>query len=218
MSKNPMQKVTTPKVELEWVTINDGEGKENLSGKAQYVANGVFLTDEEVAEFEKQINDFWAENKPAKYKGEMKSNGLYKHKAATEEKDEEGKTIYAEDGRTYVAFKTGIAYSDGSDKVVKIYNAKGRPTALPSGVKIGNGTIAMIGGAMGIYTTMDKSGKTIVNAGVTFYLNSLRIFKLEEYAGEEDFQEDDSAEGWTGEDDSWEGEEATADTKAKPRI
>ena len=204
----------SPKGELEWVTIS-GEGKENLSGKMQYVANVVIEADDPII---KEIEEFWEANKPAGFKKDAKSLGIYPHKADTGEKDEDGKAIYEEDGKSYLAFKTGVTFADGKQKVVKVYNAKGKQVSLPDSVGIGNGSIGAIGGAIGIYTTTGPKGN-ILDAGVTLYLNSVKIYKLEEFTGQEDFAEDPDAEGWTGEDDSFEGEALDSDeSKAKPRL
>ena len=72
-----IQKLTTPKGTLEWVTI-DGEGKENLSGKMQYVANIVLEADSPVV---KKIEQFWKDNKPNGFKKDAKSLGIYPHTA-----------------------------------------------------------------------------------------------------------------------------------------
>jgi hypothetical protein len=67
---------------------------------------------------------------------------------------------------------------------------------------------------MGIYTTMDPKGKTVIDAGITLYLNSIKISKLVEFEGEGDNYEPDEEDedgGWTG-DEGWEGEE-----KASPK-
>lgn len=207
--------ITTAPSLLEWVTIT-GEGKENLSGKLQYVANAVVEANDPVIA---EIEAFWKANKPQGFTGQPKSLGIYPHKTATDEKDENGKTVFKEDGKLYLAFKTGTTYADGSAKEIKIYNAKGRRAALPEGTTVGNGTVGAVQGAMGIYTTKSPKGG-ILTAGVTLYLNAIKIHKLEAYKGAEAFEEDDTAEGWTGEDDSWEGETSAAPESAKgaPRL
>jgi hypothetical protein len=204
------KKFTSPKGEIEWATI-EGEGKENLSGVLQYVANSVISADDPVVA---EIEAFWEENKPKGFRKERKSNGLYPYKIKTEEKDEDGKDIYeVDETRLSMAFKTGTTYPDGSPKKIQIYNSKANKVELPDGVKIGNSTIGQISGAMGIYTTMDPKGKTIIDAGITLYLNSIKISKLVEYEGDGDNyepdDEDDEDGGWTG-DEGWEGEEKAA--------
>lgn len=210
------QKITTPKASLEWVTIT-GEGKENLSGKMQYVANAVVPADSPIVE---KIKAFWEANKPKGFKKDAKSLGIYPHSIPTDEKDEDGKVIYKEDpDNVTLAFKTGTTYADGSAKVINIYNAKGRKVALPEGVSIGNGTIGCIAGAMGIYANKAPKGNSIIDAGVTLYLNDIQIIKLEEYTQDAGFEShDDEDEAWDG-DEGWTGEEESSDEgKAKPRI
>jgi hypothetical protein len=213
------KKFTSPKGELEWVTI-DGEGKQNLSGKLQYVANVVInSSDPIVAEIEK----FWEANKPKGFKKDYKSNGLYPYKADLGSVDEDGKSIYeAVEDKLSMSFKTGTTYPDGSVKKIQIYNAKARKVELPVGVKIGNGSIGEISGAMGIYETMAPGGKTLIDAGVTLYLNGIKISKLMEFDGAGDnFEPDgDDSEGWEG-DEGWEGEAKEAASpapKGKPRL
>ena len=214
MSKNPIAKFKSPKGPLEWVTI-DGEGKENLSGKLQYVANVVIEADDPViAEIEK----FWETNKPKGFKKDAKSTGIYPHTVDSGKKDEDGKAIYEEDGKLVLAFKTGTTYADGKTKVIQIYNAKARKVALPEGVAIGNGTIGKIAGAMAIYENKTPKG-ALVDAGVTLYLNDIQIFKLEEYTTDAGFEADESDEdgGWEGDENSFEGEESKPSTD-KPRL
>ena len=202
-----MKQIRTPKGILEWVTI-DGEGKENLSGKMQYVANLVLNPSKPEDEaFLDSINEFWEQNKPKTFTRNPKSNGIYPHKALTSDTDENGKAIYREDGRVSVAFKTSTTWSNGDPKVIKTYNAKGKEASL-GGIKIGNGSIGRIGGAMAIYTNSTKQG-AIVDAGVTLYLNSIQLIKLVEYAAEADYDDEsgDADDTWTG-DSEWSGEEA----------
>lgn len=213
-----IKKFKSPKGTLEWVTIS-GEGKENLSGKLQYVANLVVEADDPIVD---EINAFWEANKPAGYKKEPKSTGIYPHGVATGNKDEEGKAIYEEDGKVYLAFKTGTTFPDGSTKKVQIYNAKARKVELPEGTSIGNGSIGKVAGAMGIYVNKTPKG-AITAAGVTLYLDAVQIFKLEEFTQDAGFDAEDDADGWSG-DEGWEGEgtdsstEASTEGKAKPRL
>ncbi len=212
------KKITSPKGPLEWVTI-DGDGKENLSGKLQYVANVVVDEKDPIV---KEINDFWEENKPKGFKKDAKSTGVYPYKAPTEEKDEDGKDIYeVVKGKVSLSFKTGTTYPDGTVKKIQIYNAKARKVELPEGVRIGNGSVGQISGAMGIYETMAPGGKTLIDAGVTLYLNSIKISKLVEYEGAGDnFEPDeDEEDGWEGDEDTFEGEaKQAAPAKGKPRL
>ena len=207
-----IQKLTTPKGTLEWVTI-DGEGKENLSGKKQYVANIVLEADSPVVE---KIKQFWKDNKPNGFKKDAKSLGIYPHTADSGKKDEEGKAIYEEDGKVYLAFKTGVSFPDGSTKVVTTYNSKAAKVTLPEGTKIGNGSIGCLSGAMGIYTNKAPKGGAILDAGVTLYLDAIQILKLEEYTADVGFEVDEDEDGFTG-DEGWTGEESS-ESNDKPKL
>lgn len=197
----------TPRCSLEWVNIR-GEGKENLSGKMQYVANAVIDADDPLHE---QIKAFWEEHKPKGFKKPPKSTGIYEHKVPTDETDEDGKRIYEPDGKFYLAFKTGTTYADSKPKVVDIYNAKGKKVAVPDDFKIGNGSEGIVSGAMGIYVNKAKNGN-VVDAGVTLYLNAIQLIKLEEYTQDAGFDEVDDEDAWGS---SWEGGD-DAETDSTP--
>lgn len=211
-----VQKFQSPKGEFEWVTI-DGEGKENLSGKMQYLVSVIVEADDPVIA---KIEDFWASNKPKGFKKEAKSLGIYPHKSATGEKDEDGKNIFEEDGKMVLSFKTGTTFPDGSAKKVQVYNAKAQKVELPADVKIGNGSIGQVAGAMGLYVNKTKQGN-VVDAGVTLYLDSVKISKLVEFTTDAGFDADDDEDGgWSG-DEGWSGaaeESEPATEKAKPRL
>jgi hypothetical protein len=212
-----IQKVKSPKGSLEWVTI-DGEGKENLSGKMQYVANIVVSADDPIL---KQIDDFWAANKPKGFTKPAKSLGVYDHTVDSGKKDEDGKVIYEPDGTKYLAFKTGVAFPDGSPKTVQVYNAQAKKVSLPEGVKIGNGSMGKISGAMGVYQNKTKQG-VVIDAGVTLYLDAIQIFMLEEFTEDAGFDaEEGEGSGWTGGEEANEftGEEQqSTNEQAKPRL
>jgi hypothetical protein len=211
-----LQKIQSPKGSLEYVTIT-GEGKENLSGRLQYVANIVCDPKEPaVAAFIKSIDDFWADNRPKTVK-EPKSTGVYQKFEKTDETDADGVAIKKDTGLVYFAFKTGTTFPDGSTKKVKTYNSKAKAVALGD-IKIGNGTIGHVAGAMDVYLTKSKAGQ-VIDAGVTLYLDAIQILKLVEYTGgDAGFTADDSEEGWTG-DEGWTGEEASDEApKAGPRL
>jgi len=193
-------KVNTPRGELQWVNIV-GDGKENLSGKMQYVASIAF--DPAIPAWKalmEQVDAFWAENRPKKIK-KPKSTGFYPEMRKTDETDEDGEAIKEPTGRMLLAFATGTTWPDGSPSLVKTYNSKGKPVSLGT-TKIGNGSIGEIAGSFDIYTAKAPTGGTIIDAGVTFYLNGIKISKLVEYEDEAGFDaDDDDEEGWTGEED-----------------
>ncbi len=214
-------KLITPRGTLEWVTI-DGEGKENLSGKMQYLAN--IVLDPQNVDTHKAVIDeldaYWAENKPADMgKRKAKSMGYYLHDPLLDDNgdkvlDDEDKVVYDPKGRVHLTFKTGTTFASGDPKVVKIYSAKNKIVSLGE-TKIGNGTEGHISGAYGIYANV-KNKKTI-DAGVTLYLNAIQIKKLVEFTGGDDgFGTSDEEGGFTGvdEDAGFEGVES----KPTPRL
>ena len=216
MAKNAIAKIKTPKGTLEWVVI-DGDGKENLSGRMKYNASVRLPADSAIFE---SIEKFWADNKPAKYKKDAKSLGIYPAKVDSGDVDEDGKAIFVEDPDSKVlAFSTDTTYQSGDPKVIQVWNSKARKVKLPDGVKIGNGSVGSIAGAMGIYTNESKGG-AIIDAGVTLYLDAVQVFKLEEFSSDPGFDADESDEdGWDGEDDGMgDYEEPKADGKAPAKT
>lgn len=208
-----IQQVITPRGNLSYVTIT-GEGKENLSGKMQYVASIIFDPKEpKWAALLEQVDAFWAANRPKKIKT-PKSTGFYPEMRKTDETDEDGEVIKEPTGNMILAFKTNVAWPDGKPNIVKTYNAKGKPVALGD-TTIGNGSIGEVAGAYDIYVNSTKQGQ-VVDAGVTFYLNGVKISKLVEYADDVGFaaDEDTDEDAFTGEQDF---EEAPT-PKAGPRL
>lgn len=207
-------KFKSPKGELEWVTIS-GEGKENLSGKLQYCANVVIAANDPVIA---KIQKFWEDNKPAGYSKPPKSTGVYPHTSPSDAKDEAGKPVYTEDGQMYLSFKTGTTFPDGKTKKIQVYNAKAAKVELPDGTMVGNGTIGILAGAMGIYVSKTPKG-AITAAGVTLYLDAVQITKLVEFNSDAGFAAEEE-DGWAG-DEGWDGAgdtPAAEPTKSKPRL
>lgn len=199
-----LQKIVSPKGEFAWVTIS-GDGVENLSGAMQYKVD-LILDPNNVAEhkdFIDGIDKFWDANKPAGFKKKPKSLGKYfcdpmLDKDGNQLEDDEGKKMYDPDGRVAISFKTSTTWPDGKTKKIKTRNARGSEVNLGESL-IGNGTIGYVAGAMDMYTVNQK-GK-ILDAGVTFYLDELKITKFVEYTGGSSFDETtDDEDGWTGED------------------
>lgn len=214
MSKT--KKIETPRGELEWITI-DGEGKANLSGKLQYVANLV-LEPADIPAVEAIIKEFWDENKPDKFTKAPKSLGIYDHKVASEELDESGKPIYVPSGKKYLAFKTGTSYKDGKPKVIKVLNSKNNPVVLGS-TKIGNGSVGRILGNMGIYlNTVPNKPSQIIDAGVTLYLDQIKLLKLVEFSGGAEFSDEDSEYEPVGEEFVGEEEQAVPTAAGRPKL
>ena len=140
-------------------TFITGEGRDNLSGVAQY-STQLVLTEEEAKPLLDVINSVWAESG---IKKQPKSFGY--------------KTL--EDGTLAFNFKTNVDGKFGRTKV-KVYDSKGKEADF-SNIMIGNGTQGRIGGTAAIYDQPAQSG-------VTLYLNKIQIIKLEVYEGSgEDF-------------------------------
>lgn len=216
----------TPRGELRWANIS-GEGKANQSGKLKYSIDLLLAKDsDEGKALKAQIDEFWKDNLPNGWNVKRKAKSMGYRSEVEKVLDEEGNETYDDDGNIVYreldnwvfTFQTDTTYAKSGDaKVIKIYNAKGRPVSLGD-KKIGNGSIGQVGGAMGIYTVKDDKGK-VTDAGVTLYLNSVRINKLEEYTGGEDQWGDTGEEdGWTGEDDSFEGELDNQANEAKVKL
>ena len=206
----------TPKLPLMWIKI-DGEGEESLSGKMQYLAS-VLMTEEQKDALEAELAAFWKENRPAGAK-KMKSNGISAEMRKTDETDEDGDPIKEPTGNYLLQFKTNATWPDGNRNKIKIFNAKGKPVELGE-TKIGNGSLGRIDGSYDVYAVKDKQGN-VTNAGITFFLNGIQVIKLEEYeANSVEFDADDEEDGWTGDDDSFEGTSSVEEDspKAGPRL
>tara|TARA_R110002153_G_scaffold249071_1_gene405322 strand:+ start:440 stop:1093 length:654 start_codon:yes stop_codon:yes gene_type:complete len=215
---NAIEKIKTPKGNLEWVTIS-GEGKENLSGKMKYQAN-VVLDPTNVPAHQAiidKIDAFWEENKPKGFTRKPKSTGYYFHDPILDEDGEptyndDGKKIFDKKGKVHLTFSTDTTFPSGDAKVVKIYNAKANVVSLGD-KSIGNGSIGYISGAMGIYEAKAK-GKTI-DAGVTLYLNGIQLTKFVEFTGADDgFAAEEEEDGFTGVD----ADENSFEPEAKVKL
>lgn len=225
MAKAPLKDIVAGKTEpgeLAYVTIS-GEGKENMNGVMQYVANIIFEQDsKEFQRLKADIEAYWAENKPAGFKRPAKSNGIYYNdpilgEDGEPEYDEDGKKLYDKEGKMRLTFKTGTVWPDGKPKKVRVYNSKNAGVSLGDRL-IGNGTIGALQGKMGIYVNEQK-GK-VIDAGVTLYLDKVQIRKFVEYAGDQpDFTEADDDEAFTGfEGDFGEEDAPAADEAKKARL
>lgn len=220
--------VKTPVGELKWVVFN-GEGKENMSGRMKYQSDIVFPVDsEECKNLKATVDQYWVDNRPAGLpKGKpAKSMGYRLEKEPVLDEDgnkqygDDGKVISKETGNMVFTFSTDTSYPSGDPKVINIFNAKGNKVDLGS-KKIGNGSRGQLSGAIGIYTVTD-SKKNITDAGVTLYLNSIRLVKFLEFSGEESWDDAGEEGGWTGEGETegWTGEtgQETTGGKATPRL
>lgn len=206
----------TPRGIFEWVNIR-GEGKEDLTGNMKYQIQlvldpeGIDVSKEVAAEHAAFIADaeaFWKEHKPSHIK-EAKSMGFYPHTKLADDTDEDGEKVYEETGKVSVMFKTGTTYKDGKNKLVKVFNGKNKEVEIGD-LLIGNGSEGRVAGAMATYEVKPpkKPSAKALEAGVTFYLDGIKLLKLVEYQSGPQFgtEDDDEEGGWTGESDGdWEG-------------
>jgi len=177
----PKQTFKTPLVPLEWVNVR-GQGKLRMNAddngdpnNYQYVATGI-LTKEQADVLNKTVDAFWRKNKPS-------GVGKRKFELIKEEtkvvKDAEGKPVLDEDdepvkektGNWIVQAKTNTVWPDGKANLPKILGSNGKPVsdehaAVTDG--IGNGTLGIIHGTLGITA---YSG----NEGVVFFLSGVQI-------------------------------------------
>lgn len=206
------ERLVTPLGDLLWVFIT-GQGKKDLNDNDRFVASIRFPNDSpQLAEIVARIETYWEENKGKGWK--LKSNSI-KEELYPESHDKAGEPT----GHTLINFWTGIAYPDGSPKVIKTMNAKGAEVSL-GGRKIGNGSRGTISGAMAIYDN------GVAARGVTIYLNAIQLSKFIEFTDDAGFEEvDEEGGGFTGEDLNSEGfaavdesESGDAPTGEKPSV
>lgn len=145
--------LNTPAGTLNYTFIT-GEGRENLSGVAQY-STQLVLNEKDAAPLIAEIEAVWA---ASGIKKDPKSMGY--------------KTL--DDGDVAFNAKTAVDGKFGRTKV-KTYDGKGKEFDLGNTL-IGNNTV----GKLGITLSTYEQGP---NAGVTIYLNKVQIIKLEEYQG-----------------------------------
>lgn len=176
------KQLVTPVAELMWVFI-DGKGKKDLNDNDRYVASLRFPVDGPVHKsLEAELKVFWDENKP-KGKGKPKSNGLKLELG--KEVDADGEKIPT--GNMMLNMWTGIAFPDGTQKIIKIYNSKGAEVSLGK-KKIGNLSRGSLSGQMAIYING-------ANVGVTVYLSGIQITKFTEFKQDDGFKAQADGEG-----------------------
>ena len=145
--------INTPVGTLNYTFIS-GNGRDNLSGVAQY-STQLVLTADDAEPLLAEIDALWAESA---IKKQPKSMGY--------------KTL--DDGNIAFNFKTNVEGKFGNTKV-KVYDGKGKEADF-SEIMVGNGTIGRVGASMAIYDQPSA-------AGVTLYLNKIQIISLVEYTG-----------------------------------
>ena len=229
----PQVTMDTPVGELEWVTIT-GDGKPNMSGTPNYWATLVLdpnrvdpTTSEKRAKSHKDfidtLNFFWEENKP-KGKYEIKG-GIKPHKIASDEKDENGDTVWKETGKFQITVKTGTTIkkrnSDKVDpKIIKVFNAQGAEVDMGN-KRIGNGSKGRLGMVLTLFITNAPGTTKVMSSGLSFYLNRIQLVSLVEYSGGGfDAIDDDELED--GEQFAGAGEVGAlaeeSESSAKPRL
>lgn len=165
-------KITTPKGELRWATIN-GLGKTDLNGNQIYTVD-VVMTPDEAQPMIDSLEAFWEENKPKGAKA-AKSTG-YK---------------MTDDGMVCFTLKTKTTYpKSGDPKKITVYDARAQPIAFPDDKRIGNGSIGRASGMAAVYDA------GVAARGVTLYLDAVQIIKLVEYvaSGNTGFTADDEGD------------------------
>ena len=145
--------INTPIGTLNYTFIN-GDGRDNLSGVAQY-STQLVLTEEEALPFIEEINALWA------------SSGIKKQPKSMGYKTQD-------DGTIAFNFKTNVEINGKRNKV-KVFDSKGKEADF-SDIMIGNGTRGRVGATMSIY-------EQPAMAGVTLYLNKIQVIELIEYEG-----------------------------------
>ena len=188
----------TPLQELEWVTIT-GKGKVKMNKDPNsddpadfyYTATSVYPNEAAMKKDKAIFDKFWKENRPAgvtaqcykMFKPEMVAvlddNGK-------PQEDDEGAIIKEATGRWLLQAKTLTTWPDGKPNVVKVLRANGNPLNLGDKL-IGNGTIGVIHGSLGINAFAG-------NEGLAFYLNAIQIKKFVPYSEADAVEADDLGE------------------------
>jgi hypothetical protein len=91
-----------------------------------------------------------------------------------------------EDGTVTIKFKSKAKDKNGNTKKLPLFDGRGNPIKNTEDLSIGGGSVLKIKGAA-------KGYANGTNIGVTLYINSVQIIKLEEYGGG-GFDADDEAE------------------------
>lgn len=202
--------VESPVGDFEWVIVT-GQGKLNTlkkpdaAGNKHYEYQATLLLsadDEDCILFQEEIMQYWEDTRPKKFaKASPKSCGFKPHKIKTDKIDPETEeVIWEEDGLIAFTFKTNTTYGDGKDKVITIFNAKGREVQLGDR-KIGQGSRGRIKGVI-------KGYEQPKEAGVSLYLNGIQLSKFVPFVGGTSFDEleDGDEDGFEGFDED--GQEA----------
>ena len=188
----------TPLQELEWVSITgNGKVKMNKDPSSEdpkdfyYTATTVYPNEAAMKKDKAVFDKFWKENRPAGVTAQ--SYKMFKpemipelDEAGKPREDEEGAIIKKATGRWLLAAKTVTRWPDGKPNRVKVLRGNGNPLNLGE-KKIGNGTIGVIHGAIGINAFAG-------NEGLAFYLNAIQIKKFVEYTEADAVEAEDLGE------------------------
>jgi len=179
---NAKQSIKTPLAPLFWVNVR-GTGKLKMNCEDnqdpenyQYVAQAT-LTPEQADELKPIIDKFWRDNKPkgvGKRKFELIKEETVKvlDDAGKPKLDDDDEPIREATGKYTIQAKTITHWpKDGKQNIVKVLGSNGKPLpedhpAITEG--IGNNTMGIIHGALGI---SEYSG----NEGVVMYLSGVQI-------------------------------------------
>jgi len=188
MSKTAKFPFKTPLAEIRWVNITgqgklkfDPEGKldKDATSSYQYTATAV-LTKEQAEPVIAKLKAFWKDNKPAgatkmqydTIKPEMKD---VLDKDGNPQEDDEGAPIQEATGLYLLGAKTITHWPDGKPNKIKVLRGNGQPLNLGE-KEIGDGSIGVIHGTMGINTYKG-------NEGINFYLTAVQLKKFVEKMG-----------------------------------
>ncbi len=181
------KKIESPEGELMYVTI-DGQGTKHPKAKEYNYECSVLVSKKVAKAFKKEALEFFDDNRPRGFKGDPDN--------------EKNITRDAGDGKFLITFKTRAEFEGKGRTKVGIYNAEGEEVTLPEGIKIGNGSIGLMSGAMDVYG--DK-----LEAGLSFYLSNIMILELEEYVADAGFDKSKEHKG------SFKGHEPESGLKKK---
>jgi len=197
-NKNTVQKqnIVTPKGELSWVTIA-GQGKENFDGDGFEYTATITLSEDEADKLEDEIEDYYQKSGG---RAESVPNKIFREDA---------------DGNPTITFKTQVVFENGKQSKVKTVDGHNKEFELPEEVGIGNGSIGKLSGTLSYFTRKSSDG-------VSFFLNSIKILKLEKYVAETGFEYDEDEDGGFSADDlesgyNGDGEDVDDEPEAKPK-
>jgi len=171
--------IRTPLGELMYVNIS-GKGVQNYDGDGYEYKASIKLPKKQAKKLEKEILDYFNENKPSSYKKDEPSNKIMQK---------------LDDGDYLFTFKTKTEFADKDGNVkkvkVRLYNAKNEEKELPDGTLIGNGSKGVIRASLKTYTNGKGKSQT---AGVSMFLNAIQLAKFVPYVPDSGFDEIEDGE------------------------